>query len=154
MNTSSKEIQYALASRLNRLLNKLHDEFELNCGGCCFAAYCVAKLLEEDDFKYSLIVFDSEYDLKQYSELSELPDVMEHYGLVLDYDDVTNTETINCEEDDFDLYYQTFNVTSKDILDCYLNNEWNSCYQTTNNTFVQSLIERIYYEFTSSFREG
>lgn len=114
----------------------------------------MAKLLEEDNFKYSLIVFDSEYDLKQYSELSELPDVMEHYGLVLDYEDVTNTETINCEEDDFDLNYQTFNVTSKDILDCYLNNEWNSCYQTTNNTFVQSLIERIYYEFTSNFREG
>lgn len=114
----------------------------------------MAKLLEEDNFKYSLIVFDSEYDLKQYSELWELPDTMEHYGLVLDYDDVTNTETINCEEDDFDLYYQTFNVTAEDILDCYTNNEWNSVYQTTNNAFVQSLIERIYYEFTSNFREG
>lgn len=77
---------------------------------------------------------------------------MEHYALILEYDD-DNAEIINCIEDDFDNFYQGFEVTSKDILNYYLNNEWNSCYQTTNNNLIQSLIERVYYEFTNNFRE-
>ena len=153
MNVNSKEIQYELASRLNSLCNKLHNEFAINCGGCCFAAYCIAKLLEEDNFKFSLIVFDSEYNLKNYSDLSELPDTMEHYALILEYEDEISAEAINCIEDDFDDYYQDFKVTSKDILNYYLNNKWNSLYQTTNNNLIQGLIERVYYEFTNSFRE-
>lgn len=152
LNVNSKEIQYELASRLNRLCNKLHDEFAINCGGCCFTAYCIAKLLEEDNFKFSLIVFDSEYKLKDYTELSELPDTMEHYALILEDNDY-NAEGINCIEDDFDKFYQDFEVTSKDILNYYLNNEWNSLYQKSNNKLIQSLIERVYYEFTNSFRE-
>lgn len=97
-------------------------------------------------------MFDSEYKLKNYTELSELPDTMEHYALIIEDDDY-NAEGINCIEDDFDKFYQDFAVTSKDILNYYLNNEWNSLYQTSNNNLIQSLIERVYYEFTNSFRE-
>lgn len=98
-------------------------------------------------------MFDSEYKLKNYTELSELPVPMEHYALILEYDDDLNAEGINCIEDDFDKFYQGFEVTSEDILNYYLNNEWNSLYQTTNNQLIQGLIERVYYEFTNSFRE-
>ena len=154
MNVNSKEIQHELASRLNSLCNKLHDEFAINCGGCCFTAYCIAKLLEKDGFNFSLIVFDSECKLKNYTELSELPDTMEHYAIILEHDDNINAEAINCIEDDFDKFYQGFEVTSEDILNYYLNNEWNSLYQTVYNDLIQSLIERVYYEFTNSFREG
>ena len=98
-------------------------------------------------------MFDSEYKLKNYTELSELPDTMDHYAIILEYDDTNNSEGINCIEDDFDKFYQDFAVTSKDILSYYLNNEWNSLYQTSNNNLIQSLIERVYYEFTNSFRE-
>lgn len=98
-------------------------------------------------------MFDSEYRLTDYTELSELPTTMEHYALILEYNDDLNAEGINCIEDDFDNYYQGFEVTSEDILNYYLNNEWNSLYQTTNNQLIQGLIERVYYEFTNSFRE-
>ena len=78
---------------------------------------------------------------------------MSHYAIILEYPDNVNAEAINCVEEDFNNSYQDFAVTSEDILNYYLNNSWNSCYQTTNNYLIKSIIKKVYYEVTNNFRE-
>lgn len=140
-----------MTRRLNSLCKKLDKSFNINCGGSCYVAYCIARLLEKDNFNFSLIVFDKNYELKKFVELSELPEPMYHYAIILESDDISND--INCCEDDYDGFYQDFKVSSKYILEYYLNNIWNSCYNTINNVYIKSLIERVYYEFINNLRK-
>ena len=148
---TSKEVQYQLARRLNSLCKKLNESFGINYGGCCYVAYCIARLLEKDNFNFSLVVFDKRYELKKFVELSELPEPMDHYAIIIESDDASSG--INCCEDDYDDFYQDFKVSSKHILEYYLNNRWNSSYNIINNVYVKSLIERVYYEFTDNLRK-
>ena len=151
-NLNSKEIQYKLASKLNKLCDFLHKNFLINYGGCCYVAYCVAKLLEENGFEFSLIVFDQRYNLKTYYDLAELPESMDHYAITLKQDEY-NYEAINCDEDDFDFSYQLFNTTSDAILQHYNEKEWNKDYKTYFNKIVQDIIEEAYYEFIENLCE-
>lgn len=148
---TSKEVQYQLARRLNSLCKNLDEFFDINYGGCCYVAYCIARLLEKDNFNFSLVVFDKRYELKKFVELSDLPEPMDHYAIIIESDDASIC--INCDEDNYDDFYQDFRVSSKNILDYYLNNRWNSCYNTVNNVYIKSLIERVYYEFTNNLRK-
>lgn len=148
MDYTSKEVQYQLARRLNSLCKKLNKSFSINYGGCCYVAYCIARLLEKDNFNFSLIVFDSKHELKKFVELSELPEPMDHYAIIIEADDVSSD--INCYEDNYDNFYQDFKVSSEDILNYYLNNKWNSCYNPINNIYVKSLIELVYNEFINN----
>lgn len=152
MDYTSKEVQYQLAKRLNSLCKKLNESFYINYGGCCYVAYCIARLLEKDNFNFSLVVFDNRYELKKFIELSDLPETMDHYAIIIESDDLSNSG-INCDEDDFDESFQDFKVSSEHILEYYLNNKWNSDYNTINNVYVKSLIERVYYEFTNNLRK-
>ena len=151
MDYTSKEIQYQLTKRLNSLCKKLDKAFNINYGGCCYVAYCIARLLEKDNFNFSLVVFDRKHELKKFVELSELPEPMDHYAIIIESDDVSNG--INCCEDNYDNFYQDFKVSSEHILEYYLNNIWNSDYNTINNVYIKSLIERVYYEFTNNLRK-
>ena len=77
---------------------------------------------------------------------------MDHYAIIIESDDVSSG--INCCEDNYDNFYQDFKVSSKNILEYYLNNIWNPSYNTINNVYIKSLIERVYYEFTNNLRKG
>lgn len=142
-----------LASRLNNLCNDLNQQFHVNWGGCCYIAHCITKLLELDNVKYSVIVFDDECILMRCKSFNDLPRSMAHYAIMLG-SGVDTECTINCKESDYDLYFKTFDTTSQDLLDHYLDNDWNSYYETEHNQEVLTIIEEYYYEFTKNLREG
>lgn len=142
-----------LASRLNNLCNDLNQQFHVNWGGCCYIAHCITKLLELDNVKYSVIVFDDECILMRCKSFNDLPRSMAHYAIILG-SGVDTECTINCKESDYDLYFKTFDTTSQDLLDHYLDNDWNSYYETEHNQEVLTIIEEYYYEFTKDLREG
>ena len=129
---------------------ELDNSFSINLGGCCYVAYCIAKLLEQDGFRYSLLVFDDYYNLSDYCDLFELPDTMAHYAIMLECPDSINSEVINCFEDDFDSFYTDFEVTSDEILHYYKTHEWNTEYNIKNNKLIKDAIEKVYYEFTEN----
>lgn len=142
-----------LASRLNSLCDDLDQQFHVNWGGCCYIAHCITKLLELDNVQYSVIVFDDECILMRCKSFNDLPRSMAHYAVMLG-SGVNPECTINCEESDYDLYFKTFDTTSQDLLDHYLDNDWNSYYETEHNQEVLTIIEEYYYEFTKNLREG
>lgn len=148
---NSKEIQYDLVSQLNKLCYKLNEKFEINCGGCCYVAYCIAKLLEQYNIKFNLIVFDHEYDLEKYDTLLEIPEAMAHYAIMIKN---SSEDVINCDDYYFDYNYKNFEVTSSDILECYYENSgWNSMYDTKNNLKILNIIEEFFYEWENNLCE-
>lgn len=142
----SKELQYELVAKLNNECNNLDSKYKINYGGCCYVAGCIARLLEETNLNFSLIVFDNKWDLRGIKCLEDLPEPMSHYAIVLD-DEGYIGEGINCCEDDFDDSYQAFKASSIDIFDYYYNHQWNNVYDCFYNFKVKCALEKTYNEF-------
>ena len=149
-NLNSKELQFEFVDKLNNLCNNLDDKYDINHGGCCYVAGCIARLLEESGISFSLVVFDSEWDLRKIKSLQDLPEPMNHYAIVLDNNDNLIGDGINCCDDDFDDSYQVFKATSTDIFDYYYNHRWNERYNCFYNFRIKCALEKFYYDFINS----
>ena len=146
MNTKSTEVQEILAERLNNLCKFLDEEYEINVGGCCYIAYCLARLLSKDKFKFSVIVYE-DYELEdKFSEISE-----GHYHYAIGIGNYT-INPAECDEDFCrNIYY---NVRASEILDHYKNRSWNKCYNSAKNRFIFRTIQVFYDDLTEDLREG
>lgn len=146
LNTKSTEVQEILAERLNNLCKFLDEEYDINAGGCCYIAYCLAKLLSKDKFKFRVIVYE-DYELKdKFSEISE-----SHYHYAIGIGNYTINPT-ECDEDFCrNIYY---NVRASEILNHYKNNSWNEYYNSTKNKFIFKIIRVFYDDLTEDLREG
>ena len=146
---NDKDIARFIGS-LNKTCNILNDKYHINCGGCCFAAYCVAQLLEKAKIDFYLVVFDRDYEFYRENNLSDLNRSFNHYAIRVKLGN--NNLTVN-GGDYRKANYKEFKVTSKDILNHYKENLWNTFYNATNNMTVQTTIEQTYYEFTENLRK-
>lgn len=141
----SKENQYNLIEKLNEVCEILHDKIHINCGGCCYVAYCIAELLERFNIDFSLIIFDRDFNLNKVYDFYDIKRSMDHYAILLG--DSIEDDIINGDELDYNNYYQSFKVTSEDILEHYNEGFWNNMYDVINNEFVHDTLESIFYEF-------
>ena len=142
----SKENQYNLIEKLNEACEILNDQIHINCGGCCYVAYCIAELLERFNIDFSLIIFDRDFNLNKVYDFLDVKRSMSHYAIILG--DSIEDDIINGDDLDYDLgYYQSFKVSSEEILEHYEIGYWNTIYNIDNNEFVQNTLEYIFYEF-------
>lgn len=142
----SKENQYNLIEKLNEACEILNDQIHINCGGCCYVAYCIAELLERFNIDFSLIIFDRDFNLNKVYDFLDVKRSMNHYAIILG--DSIEDDIINGDDLDYDLgYYQSFKVSSEEILEHYEIGYWNTIYNIDNNEFVQNTLEYIFYEF-------
>ena len=44
--------------KLNETLKELDQEYDINCGGCCWVSYLLAQLLEQHKIPYSFVIED------------------------------------------------------------------------------------------------
>lgn len=149
-NSDYNSIRYDLVNKLNKLCKKLDELFEINCGGCCYVAYCIAKLLEQFEINFKLVVFDNYYNLKDFTCLCELPVAMNHFAITID--DVIDGDVINCDDEYFNYYsYNSYDVNSDEILKFYNeHNNWNRRYNPDNNNTIMITINNFYYEWTKN----
>lgn len=142
----SKENQYNLIEKLNETCEILNNQIHINCGGCCYVAYCIAELLERFNIDFSLIIFDRDFNLNKVYDFFDIKRSMNHYAIILG--DSIEDDIINGDDLDYDLgYYQSFKVSSEEILEHYEIGYWNNIYNIDNNEFVQNTLEYIFYEF-------
>lgn len=134
---------------MNTLCESLHTLYDINFGGCCYTAYCIAKALEQFNVEFSLVVFDRIQNLKYIKSIKDLHGSVDHCAIVLP-DNANKYQMINCDSEDFKGCYQTYATSSSEILEYYLSNEWNDRYNSDYNTLVQHQIERICYEFSDN----
>ena len=55
---------------LDAICKCLNTLYNINNGGCCYVAYCIAQLLEKDSIPFDVVVFD-DFDADSLSELDE-----------------------------------------------------------------------------------
>ena len=115
-----------LFKRINALCEELNEKYYINCGGCCFVAYCLAEQLEIYNIPYTIIRYGRN----------------KHYSIKVS-DRYLNRDYYRKEE--IRDYLTTWN--SKDLLDYYHNNYWNRSYETKYNGCVKKYIKAVFDKY-------
>lgn len=117
-----------LFKELNTLCTKLDDEWDINCGGCCYVAYVLAKYLEE--YKIPFIVRDYDFPTHYVVEVSD--------------------RCLN--RGGFDGCYISYDWTSDKLLDIYKTSSWNKYYDVKHNSAVHLKIKAVFNKYGNSIR--
>lgn len=135
---------YNLIKNIDKLCQELDNKYRVNLGGCCFITYCIAKILEDYDIYYKIIVFDGFDEIENYFNLEDCEKTMYHYAILIpSYDFIINQGECNR----WDYYYNIFESNSQEILNYYnYHNEqgnWNSTYDTLNNKYILGKFKQL-----------
>ena len=139
-----------LSHQLDKLCKFLDELYDINCGGCCYLAYCLAKLLDSDNLEYQVVVVsDNCEELMDCETLSDIPCSCTHYGIYVD------GEYINIDDSDLENDYVNhfINVTPDEIKEHYKFGDWNDCYDIDKNDLIWETLKTFYYDFTQDLRE-
>ena len=132
---------------LDAICKCLNTLYNINNGGCCYVAYCIAQLLEKDSIPFDVVVFD-DFNADSLSELDE-----ECYHIAIRI--VIDGEDCIINQGDFELDEITIfeNVTSDDLFKYYKRFKWNEIYEIFRNKFIKYVITLLYENFTHSLRK-
>lgn len=133
-----------LVCKLNKLCRFLNELYDINSGGCCFVATCLARLLDQDKVKYKIgIDYGDDSDVDSISELNH---AVFHVVLII------NGELVNPDETDS---YETYEIKNwRELYDYYNRvHDWSSFYNKCQNSFISKTIANFYYDFTEDLRE-
>lgn len=150
MDSKSTRVQTTIAERLNSLCKFLDDVYGINSGGCCYIAYCLARMLSRDKFKFKLVIYECNYPVNA-KNLNELGESHHHYGLLLG----NNLPINDCECFFDDDMFKTVlpKVKPSEILFHYEACQWNPLYNKEKNNFIFKTIKVFYNDLTEDLRE-
>lgn len=145
-----------LLKSLNVLCKFLDENYDVNCGGCCFLASVIAKHLDRLGLGYELVIYDY-YKRDQVSIEHEV--INRHQNKTL-YRSVTGRHSCNhyClnlkgagiingdEEDDYHAYFIP-EVSSKSIRWIYRNGSWNDHYEVRHNKTIRNIVKEFFKEY-------
>ena len=135
-----------LSARLDKLCKFLDELYDINCGGCCYVAACLAECLQKDNISYQVVVLECPEDIVKFSKIQRS---CCHYFLSINNNDINGYNEVE------DYEYQVFdNVSYRSLFNHYKKCGWNTFYNREKNKFIKNIIKRYYEDFTSSLREG
>ena len=137
--------------RLSNIIDDYADNYNLFNGGCCYAAAVIAKALETLRINYDVRLF-------QYNEIIQEVDFnsaingncIAHVAIAVEMNEEWRTigdceGVYNFFEDSGYPYSvkQYKNITPEQLLEGYMENRWNSCYDTRLNKFLSKDINNL-----------
>lgn len=147
-----------LLDKINVICQDFDECYDLNSGGCCFAASIIAKYLDKYDIEYYLVVNDC-FKKNRKSVINEIKNrklnrlvknsitgynSCNHYYLFVPaYGDINNNDGERTHS-------IIIKVNHKDIAWIYKKGDWNSCYDTDNNKEFINLIKSIFENYEKS----
>ena len=114
-----------LFKEINKLCLYLQDKYNINNGGCCYVAACIAEQLEFYSIPFKIIHYDlcnCHYCIK----------VSDRY---LNRDDYKKYEITEVLEESSEFLYNR-----------YFDNDWNHNYDTDNNSIIKEYIKKVFDE--------
>jgi hypothetical protein len=116
-----------LFKQLNALCEKLDYKYDINRGGCCYVAACLAEQLEKYNIPYTAI----QYGLGNHFSIK----VSDRYLNRCDYkkNEINNT-------------YEPFE-SFKDLLHYYHHHTWNETYEPKYNGCVKKAIKAVFNKY-------
>ena len=121
--------QNQLFTRLNELCKQMNYSYDINSGGCCFVAACIAENLERHKIPFKIIHYDlwgCHYAIK----------VSDRY---LNRDNYVKKEISDILDKDSEWLYEL-----------YYNKDWNDCYNKRWNLIVSTRIRALFYKYENS----
>lgn len=152
LNPHSENTWTKIANTMNEVCVMLDKLYDINCGGCCYIAYCLAKLLRKDKIPYSVEVI-SFHEMDEYNDCNDFNNLdwnFNHYGICLGSTRINITEE-DVASSEFILNFD--NVSPKIIKSHYDSGYWNDCYDIDKNDFIWEILRKFYYECTEDLRE-
>lgn len=151
---------HKLVEDLDNICSNLNSEYSINCGGCCFVAYVIAKHLDRLNIKYSLQIMNDfpknleeinkEVKRKMFNTWEEMSVSGEntccHYYLKID-----GGGTVN--EGSFSYAYYIYTISDinhRNIGWIYKNSCWNSKYKRRNNKLIKKVISSHFKQYGKS----
>lgn len=141
----------SLYKELNDLCYKLDNKYDINCGGCCYVAYCIADELQKRHIRFGLVLYGS--DMEDYSTSEIRNNILGRFNCFPTGDETTNHYAIKLSHigvingDDWEDYRVVNNLLSEDIRFIYDNGDWNRMYHTSNNNKVHKLITKFFNQY-------
>lgn len=114
-----------LFTKLNQLCLELDNKYNINCGGCCYIAACIAEQLERFDIPFEIV----HYDICGC-----------HYAIKVS-DRYINRSDYKKKE-----IYEILDYNSEEMFDIYYNGDWNSTYKRKYNSIVHRKIKNLFNE--------
>lgn len=134
-----------LSHQLDKLCKFLDEMYDINCGGCCYVAACLAECLQKDNISYQVVVLECPEDIVKFSKIKRS---CCHYFLSINNNDINGYENVGDDE------YSVFdNISFRSLFNHYKKCSWNSFYNSNKNKFIKKIIKQYYEDFTSSLRE-
>ncbi len=115
-----------LFKQVNKLCYDLDYEYNINCGGCCFVAACLAEQLELKGIPFEVI----HYDLHRC-----------HYAIK-----VSDRYLNRCDYRKKEIY-EILDWDSEELFYHYYNESWSECYNPMNNTMIKNSIKSIFSKY-------
>ena len=131
---------------LNKILSDIDNILDINCGGCCYIAYVIAKYCDTHNIPYYVVFTDNE-DL--FSNVDERIKSRSRTGI---FDDgeyscnhiYLNINNMNINFDTFmEYHYKSNSINSDDLLWIYKRGNWNDIYDKNNNSIISKFINKI-----------
>lgn len=151
---------HSLARELDKLCEQLDDKYDINCGGCCYICWQIARHLERLGLKYNLVLYNESvkhedrinYEIKHMSKSNLAWDSVVDLGTCYHYCiQIRGSRRINSGDYSKDLFkYVIKDVTFKHIRWIYKNGSWNEFYNTKNNVAVRKLISEFFKKYETS----
>ena len=128
---------------LDAICECLDTLYDINDGGCCYIAYCIAELLEKDNIPFEVILFDVFN--------GGLTKACDHVGIKLEIEG--DTYIINQADYASSEISSIQKLTSKQLLEYYKSVSWNKMYDIVRNKFIKYVITLLYANFTRPLRK-
>jgi len=160
-----QDIKRKLFDDLNKVCESLDRRFDVNSGGCCYVAYCIAYYLDKFGIKYSLKCCDDDVKRNNKAIINEIRSMdrnttdetsicgihtVEHYYIHINhYGDVNLTDEYwDCEE------YTIPSINYTHIKWIYDNGDWNPHYDVHDNKKVKRAIYNIFKKYGKEIKRG
>lgn len=136
-------------NELNRLLDELDREYDINAGGCCFVAFCVAAQLWKRGIPYKLVVLGD-----RALDSNELKiNIRKNDGYYPTGSETANHYVIQVGDyyinlGSFNLRYYEISKASfikpHEIYEVYRTGYWNCYYEKSNNLKIYKKIKKFF----------
>lgn len=114
-----------LFTSLNKLCKDLDADYNINSGGCCFVAACLAEQLEKHNIPFKISICESPT----------------HYWIKVSDRSINRSNFVSeCIE----------NLTSKFLYDLYYDEIWNDLYSKKWNLIVKTKIISLFNKYGNS----
>lgn len=153
-------MHHELVNILNKIASTCSNEYDINCGGCCFFAALVARELDELNLKYKLVIYN--YGAKEIKKLRARKDIRNrnkrsedrftlfsgnHYAIMLNGGTIINGDSYEFNDCD---YTTLSHINHKDIRWIYSVGNWNSLYHYRS---YNPLIGRMVRQAVKKYKE-